>query len=267
MRRKPAPRSSDGARDPDRRGKEERDMADRYALVFEDGRGTLGGVALRLIRLGIDALYSRSVDEAMLLAVQEAPRIRALLFPPDAKPIDLMRLIGQIEQRAPDGPWLQLVAVGPRPGEAERQRLRDLGVGWAVWDPDDDGALRFVVSAALTLPEAVAWRREPRAPTDLLAACRAGSEQRDAIVYTLTARGAFLELARPFPVGERFDLEFPIEGRPVRLAARVLHVNGPDAARRHPWPLGMGVVFEAVPQDISQLLRAYVAVRAERICV
>lgn len=240
---------------------------DRFALVFEDGRGLLGGVALRLIRLGLDALYSQSVDEALLLAGQEAHRIRALFFPADAKPLDLLRVIGIIEQRAPRGPSLQLVAVGPRPEEAERQRLRDIGVGWAVWDPEDDGLLRFVASAALTLPEAVAWRREPRAPTDLLAACRAGSEQRDAIVYTLTARGAFLETPRPFPVGERFELVISLEGRPVRLHARVLHVNLPDAERRHPWPLGMGVMFEAVPEEVSGSLRAYVAARAEQVCV
>ena len=45
-------------------------------LVIDDEDTTLGAVALRMIRLGIDAFYAKDPSEAMLLAQQESERVR-----------------------------------------------------------------------------------------------------------------------------------------------------------------------------------------------
>lgn len=235
---------------------------ERYVLAFDDETGELGDVALRLLRMGFDVLYARSADEAWLLARQEAERIQALLFPPGTDPAHLARITAALT--APEGrrPCV-LVAVGKPPQESVRKQLREAGVGWAVWEPGEDGALRFVVNAATRLPEEVVPRHEPRVPTTRLASFYEGEQRKDAVLYTLSPRGAFLETASPAPVGATVALEIWFSERQFQTLATVQYTCKLSEVGRAKSPAGMGVVFGDLKPPSREFLRAYIARRAE----
>lgn len=242
-------------------------MQDRLALAFEDGTQELGPVAHQLLRAGIDIVYARSTDEAFLLAGQEASRIYALLVSPAVAPGDVVRVARAVEAAAGNSRQLQSVVIGPKADAETRSALREAGVSWAVWDPEDAAALRFVVTAALTLPSEIVPRHEPRVPTSLMASVRHEGERRDALIYTLSALGAFLEVPRPLPVGTKLELEMWFASRIVRTSAEVIYVNAPDASRRHCWPLGMAIVFESLSEKDERSVRRYIEEQASRISV
>jgi hypothetical protein len=231
-----------------------------YALAFDDGANALGPIALRLIRLGVDVLYAKSIDEAWLLAKQEGARIGVLLFPPGVQTEGLARVAACVAAH-PEARLPSLIAVGERPDEATRARLRDAGVSCAVWQPGDDGALRFAVNSAV-LPEAVAPHSEPRAPISLLASFHHEGERRDAVVYTLSAHGAFLETPRPALKDAQIELEIWLYDEAIACAARVAYANEPGEQRRASWPVGMGVVFAELDERLKECIRHYVEERA-----
>ncbi len=242
-------------------------MQDRLALAFEEGSEELGPVAHRLLRAGIDVVYARSTDEAFLLAGQEARRIHALLVSPTVPPDDIVRVAGAVEAAAGDSRQLQRVVIGRKADAATRKALRAAGVSWAVWDPEDAAALRFVVTAALTLPSEIVPRHEPRVPTSLMASIHHEGERRDALVYTLSALGAFLEVPSPLPVGTKLELEMWFASRIVKTSAEVIYTNAPDATRRHCWPLGMAIVFAPLSQKDERSVRKYIEEQTSRISV
>jgi hypothetical protein len=233
-----------------------------YVLAFDDGGSALGPIALRLLRLGVDVLYAKTPDEAWLLAKQEGRRIGVLLFPPDLDPGKLTRVSACARIRA-DGEGPSLIAVGERPDDATRARLREAGVGWAVWEPGDDAALRFAVNAATVLPKEVVPRSEPRAPISLLASFFEGEERRDAVLYTLSTTGAFLETSRPAPKDAQITVEIWLADELLETEARVVYANSPGERRRASWPVGMGVVFAELEPRMRETVRHYVEERAE----
>ena len=239
---------------------------ERYALAFDDDGETLGGVVLRLLRLGTDVLYTKGPDEAFLLARQEAGRIHALLFPPSVRVGDLAR-IAECLRSHPQGRSPSLVVIGSRPDEAARAQLRSAGAEWALWEPDDDGALRFVVNAAMCLPREAELRNEPRIPTYLEASFRLGEHREGAVLYTLSAHGAFLETSRPVPAGTPLQLEICFPKRRISVEAQVRHTIRPGQLQRPPWPPGMGVAFTALDSDVEAFLSGYVEERAARFTV
>jgi hypothetical protein len=232
-----------------------------YALVCDGGREGLGLVALRLLRLGIDTLYAADLDEGCLLAAQEGGRVRAILFPPQWEVGDLAPIVERIDA-TPDVPPPTLVAVGECPSPADRTRLRAAGIRWAVWEPANDSALRFVVNSALLLPSEMVKRNELRVPTNLLGRFRSEAGRQDALVYSLSARGAFLETPRPLPKGSEIDLEIWFPRTVLRTRAQVVYSNAPDGLREPRLPLGMSVVFAELDSGREAYLRRYVAERA-----
>lgn len=235
---------------------------ERYALAFDDDGATLGGVVLRLLRLGTDVLYAASPDEAFLLARQEAGRIHALLFPPSMGLGDLARVAECLESH-PKGRSPTLVVIGSRPDDTARAQLRAAGAEWAVWKPADDSALRFAVSAALCLPRDAEHRDGPRIPTSLDASFKCGDRRDGAVVYTLATRGAFLETPRPLPEGTSLQVELCLPEKRISVEAQVRYATAAGQHRRPPWPGGMGIAFTALDPDAEALLRGYVEQRAE----
>ncbi|UCE87500.1 MAG: PilZ domain-containing protein [Deltaproteobacteria bacterium] len=239
---------------------------ERYALAFDDGGSSLGPIALRLIRLGIDVLYAKTLDEAWLLAKQEGPRIGALLFPPGVDTRGLAR-VSSCAHGARDGGGPSLIAVGESADAATRARLREAGVGWAVWEPGDDAALRFAVNAATLLPSEILPRGEPRAAISLLASFFVGEERTDAVLYTLSTHGAFLETPRPAPKDAEIALELWLADELFETRARVVYANVPGEQRCMSWPVGMGVVFEELDPEMREYVRHFVEERAECFAV
>ena len=234
---------------------------DRYALCFDSDEDCLGEVALRLIRLGIDVVYARSADEAFLLAGDNGQQIRAVVVPPSVAMPDLERVLERISNQQNQEP-VSVVVMGEKPAEEVRARLRLAGAEWAVWNTDDDSALRYAVNGALTLPSEVFERRETRVPTNLMASFWLDDARGDAVIYTLSARGAFLETPRPIPVSTRLQIEVWLPNVRFNTAAKVIYANVPGGRSRASWPVGVGVVFEELADRHEVALRGYITERA-----
>jgi hypothetical protein len=239
---------------------------ERYALVFDSEVDSLGAVALRLLRMGIDVVYAQPGDEALLLADDVSDRVQALIVPPSVSTVELgrisQRLAGSREGKPPS-----VIVIGEPPSEEVRQELRAAGASWAVWNPDDDNALRFAVNGALTLPSELVPRSEPRVPTNLMASFSREGARTDAIAYTLSAKGAFLETPSPESVGSMLQVEIWLPSLRVTTNAKVVYVKEIRDRARASWPVGMGIVFEGMGERREARVRRYVEQRAESTTV
>jgi hypothetical protein len=224
--------------------------SERYALIFDDEKSALGTVALRLLRLGIDTSYAKDPDEAFLWAQQEAGRIRAILFAPGIDIHDVMTLATQVATRAQMEPP-NLIVIGARPEDEVVDRLRKGGVQWALWEPYDESALRWVVNEAMAPAEATGSRQEPRVPTTFLGKTWYRTNRKDVVISSLSVGGAFLESPNPFWEGIELTLEIPLPGGPLVTKATVRYqTEGRNS--------GMGVTFAGLDLDKQMRLESYV---------
>jgi len=155
------------------------------------------------------------------------------------------------------------LAVGSAPAPEIRQRLRELGFTLALWRPFDDHTLRFQVNRAF-----LRARREGPARSELRAplACRVNihtaGRRKEAQLYNLSERGAFLETPRPSMVGTEIDVELQLPTGPRSLPASVQHTNVPGNLLRSQVPLGMGIRFRDPSPTVSDDLARIVAQRS-----
>ncbi len=236
------------------------------ALIIDDEQNTLGEVALRLLRLRIDLFYSKEPGEALLLAQQEADRIRTLLFPATVDIDEIKPILESLDSLKPEIDHV-LIVMGERPGDATRERLRAGGVERALWKPFDESALRSVVSDSMVCLDAIHPRKDVRLPTTLLGRAFIGAKRKDAIVATLSMGGAFLEIPSPFPEGSQMSLAIALPGGSVNVRAQVVnaHYPGSDAASQQ--PCGMGVQFLNLAGADEECTRAFLKEIGERFCV
>jgi hypothetical protein len=239
---------------------------ERSALIVDDPETRLGEVSLRLLRLGIDVFYTKDLDEAQLLARQEAPRIGAVVFPPDldaAALAGLARRIGASRR----GVAPTLLVVGEEPDAERKAALRASGIERALFEPYDESTLRFVVNAAVHGGSEGDPRRETRVPVTLRGRVYMGLRRKDVLVSTLSAAGAYLETPHPDEPGSqlRIELDLPGDGGPLFAKARVEYVPDPNARRG--LPMGMGVVFQPLAGPDEARLRAFIHEQAQRFVV
>ncbi len=238
----------------------------RAALVVDDTQATLGDVAMRLLRLGIDVFYSKDHDEAWLLAQEEAQRIYALLFSPGVAADGITNILDCLETHAASVPRT-LVTIGQRPDDDTRERLRACGVQWALWEPYDESALRSVVSAAMSSGVGENSRREPRLPTTLLGRAFMGIHRKDVIIYTLSAKGAFLETPSPYLTGSQITVEVALPGDSFVAKANVVYRKDAREAGPAAQPNGMGVEFSKVDPRSEEKLRKFLEEQTDRFAV
>jgi diguanylate cyclase (GGDEF)-like protein len=236
---------------------------ERRALLLDDEEKSLASLALRLMRLGFDTHYINDVAEAQLLISQEGARIGLIITSPQ---VDLDALGGLLRQlgAALDGTRPRLVIAGEEPDAARRAMLREAGTSWVLWAPFDDAELRFMMSSALARPEELADRKEVRVPTNLTVRLRTGSRRETAVLSTLSARGAFIELSDPLSPGSWLRLEFEFDRMLVRGFASVEHQQPEEADDRTSAPSGMDVVFRDMGEEATATLREAVQSRAAR---
>ena len=235
-------------------------------LVIDDDDTTLGGVALRMIRLGIDVFYVKDPNEALLLAQQESERVRVLAFPPSVRLSDVTGIRDRLEAGGSAGPPTLLV-IGERPDDRVHARLRRGGVSLALWDTEDDSALRQIVVTAMASCEGHAERREPRTPTTLLGRVFVGIHRKDVIVSTLSEGGAFLETPTPFEPGTRVTLELELDGGAFIGKAEVVYSRDSEGPRQPEQPCGMGVTFMALGPAAEKRLKEFLAKNEGRFSV
>ena len=238
----------------------------RAALVVDDPQATLGDVVLRLLRLGIDVFYSKDHDEAWLLAQEEAQRIYALLFSPGVAADSIASIVDCLETHAASVPRT-LVTIGQRPDDDTRERLRACGVQWALWEPYDESALRSVVSAAMSGGLGENSRREARLPTTLLGRAFMGIHRKDVIIYTLSAKGAFLETPSPYLTGSQITVEVALPGDSFVAKANVVYSKDAREAGPAAQPNGMGVEFSKIDPRSEEKLRKFLEEQKDRYSV
>lgn len=204
------------------------------------------------------------VEDALALMRQNEVEYSALLIPSDYETKGLKKILKQLVALAPPE-GLSLVSVGPQPNNDQRKRLRGAGIRMAVWDPIDDGVLRFQINRALNRDQETNKRDTTRVPTFLLARVFVGGREKDAVVYSLSATGAFLDTPRATMDGAEIELEIRIPGSSIRTRATVVFCNVPGNLQRPKLPLGMGVRFEGLEKAQLKLLREYIHQRVAEL--
>jgi len=221
-------------------------------LLVDDGSGSLGTVALRLGHLGIDVHYASAVDEAHLFIAQERENIRLIAFTPTIDPVEARNVLDNLTQTI--GEERHFIVIGERPDDARRLELREMGVDWVLWAPFNDAELRYVAKRAMTLREDLVARAEIRVPVDLTASVWSGERREVAVVSSLSAGGAFIELSEPFEEGDSLRIDLDLGSDHFRGFARVVHVQIEDPDQPSETS-GVGVRFYGTERDEQRLLR------------
>jgi len=210
-------------------------------LVLDLGKQSFGALALRLVRLGVDAVLAAGLDEAELMAREEQVRIRGLLLPAEASGGEVDRVLESICAHA--GMGAEGIAVlGPRPDEDALQELRQRGVGLRLWDPIEDRDLRFLASSLLWLGSDEDLRLDIRIPTALPGLATRGRDARTVTVGDLSPSGARIESAVPFALGSDIELEIALPGGSAATVAGVVRWGVEGDAQPGVAP-GFGVEF------------------------
>lgn len=237
----------------------------RSVLLLDGASHRLAQVAERLHALGFSAVRAKTPEEALQLI--ESPRydIRAALLPPDLPVTNLTGALEALRERG--ARRLVCVGVGARPSLEGLDRLRSAGVELALWNPLDDATLRFQVNRALSAFQGESLRREVRAPLDARVRFSAGGRQKDATIYTLSARGVFLTTPRPSMRGASVAVELPLPSESLAVGGRVLYTNVPGNLQKASLPIGMAVEFTALTREAEESIRRSVSQRALALVV
>jgi hypothetical protein len=230
------------------------------ALCFGEEFDVLAG---RLLLLNFRAVRAASTEDGVRTLERSGEPIRAALLAVPQALGDLGFALGRLRDHAPS-PYLHFVATGPQPGRRELEELHRAGVEFALWKPFDNAALRFVLNEALQDPNSGESRNGLRAPTAMLARVFSAAGQKAALVYNLSERGAFLETLRPTSAKGHVRVELPLPTGTVTLAARVVTTNVPGNIQKPNLPMGMGVEFTDVSEEMRHTLAEHVGAMAER---
>ena len=232
---------------------------DRSVLLLDGPSGRLAGLRDRLSGLGLSAILAKDPAEGARAFEKRSPPAVAVVVP-EFGGAALREALASLGEKAPEHD-LGFVATGPAPDAQTRARLREAGVRLALWEPFDDGALRFQLNRARHRKGD--GRDEMRIPTTLLARIITQDRPRDAIIYNLSARGAFLETPRAHLRGAQIEIEIPLPSGVVRVRARVRFHNVAGNLQRTNLPFGMGIEFTGVPRDATEAIRVYVEERSK----
>lgn len=223
----------------------------RLALILDDEAGQMGELALRLVRLEVRVLYANDFDETVLLAQQAPDDVGSVLVPSHRALEWLPRILKRL--RLPPG---AVVPVGERPDDGSVESLRSEGVRWALWNPEDDRALRFVVTTAISETDATETRTELRVPTRLEAVVLRGPLERPSEILNLNDTGALVAIDPPLPAGGRIKLRLSLGEEALTLGGKVMwSTEHPEV---HTIEAGsvVGIRFEEVdPDDRAALMR------------
>jgi hypothetical protein len=232
---------------------------ERFALILDPEGGDLGLEALGLIERGIDPLYAKEIEEAVLLA-QEEDRVGALVMPGTLPLESLDDVLARVAPVLWAGSGAVVVAAPPR----ERARLRDLrdrGIRWVLYAPYDAAELRFAVAAALATEDDLDPRSGLRVPIRLDAVVHSEGGERSGCIRNLSLGGAYVAVPDPPGVGSEVAIDLGLGDCPLRAEGRVAHRlarSQPGRAEREP---GFGVAFRPLSEADQRLLDGFIRER------
>lgn len=233
----------------------------RYAMIFDSEAGELGRVAIELIELGIDALYVNDVDEATLLAEQEADRLAAVVIPASCTLPEVDALLARVCTRACGARSLMVVGLEPEPAKLAAYRERQ--ITWALWEPFENRDLRYALTAAMSADGTDA-RKALRVPSNIETAVFSGRHRNDAVVHDLSVSGAYLASPTPFLEGTLLSLDIALPNGPLVAKAEVVYSKTAEQPGRRDVPDGMGVVFSRFLGDSEATLVDFIQAWVER---
>ena len=234
-------------------------------LVVDAGAEPLTPIAQRLAQLGFHALRAKTTDQALETLSGSRYDVRAVVLPYDLPVFDLERAL-----QAFRGPGLagapSLIAAGARPDADRRALLRRAGIEFALWNPVDDHTLRFQLNSALAGggPSALS-RAAARVPTNWPTQVQTGRRSKQAKIYSLSARGAFLSTASPSMPNSRVALSVPLPDADRIVRGKVVMTNVPGNLIKANLPIGMGVAFTDLDPALAEAIEAYTRERSDRL--
>jgi hypothetical protein len=238
-------------------------LAGRPQLLSAD----LRRLAMRLETMGYPVAHAEAAKGAHALFIDRGAGRAAILpagladLPSSALEDTTRALHGLAPSRK-----LTILAWGAQPGPSARQRLREAGVELALFEPIENGVLRFQVNRALT-PATAARRRALRAPIEAPVEMRFRLRTQSARVYSMSASGAYILADEPLRAGRKLTLEVPVGRLHPRTRARVVLAN-PAADRAHPdLPAGMAVAFEEIDHAYAAVIQRLVEERLAALAV
>lgn len=216
--------------------------AETRVLLVDDERVGFGPLALRMMRIGAGVHLVRDLDAAVAFIEEDEPRLDLLVVSAEVDLDGLAALRERIEKTNVSRP-LRVLVIGEAVDDARRRSFRQARVDWLVTGPVEDADLRFFVGAARFQGDHPRRQRAVRVPVETMAWIRAGDERRVGTMTSLSRRGAFIETADAYDVGQSIRVEFKVDGVHARVFGSVGYREEAASAGGIVHPAGIGVVF------------------------
>ncbi len=192
---------------------------------------------------GLRVVRAATPDAVARLARLPEYAFRVALISADFPVPALEAAVQPLRERLDEGDLVGVV-YGERPAPEAGEDLERMGFTLTLWRPFDDHTLRFQLNRAFLRGRRMgAARTELRVPMDCRAKVTGGHRSKEAFVYSLSRRGAFLATPRPSATGAKVEVNLMLPDRQLTLPARVVHTNVPGNLQRACAPIGMGVRF------------------------
>jgi len=237
-----------------------------HVLMVEALDGSSTRLAERMMPFCIEPVLVPELAEAQEILEERRVAISAVLIPTDLSTQNLKKALKNLRKVGPAS-GLTFVSFGQPPRPDERKQLRGAGLSIALWEPYDDGTLRFQLNRGVCGDRDEHHRASPRVPTYLLARAFVGDRAKDAVLYSLSEGGAFLETPRASMDGAQLEIELRLPTGPVRVKGQVMFSNVPGNLQQPNLPLGMGVRFCSIGSADSKAIADYVHERLEQLNV
>jgi len=235
-------------------------------ILLESPDGSGDRFAERALAFGIEPLLAQDFEHAKTLLARHGSAITSILIPTTITASELASQLKAL-RKVGRGSQLIFVSMGKPPTDPDRTLLRKAGLSVALWEPYDEGTLRFQLNRALGGDRDAHARSHPRVPTYLLARVFVADRVKEGVVYSLSLGGCFLETPRAIMDGARIEVELDVRGGTVRIPGRVAFCNVPGNLQRANLPLGMGVEFDPTAGEDGVRLGNFIAERLKALNV
>jgi hypothetical protein len=212
----------------------------------------------QLVRLGVEPIRVADLDDAVKVVKARQYVISAILVPSDAPVKIVDKALKSMRRREP---VLPAMAYGKMPDPAQSKLLRQSGVLLSLWDGYDEGVLRFQINRLVSGEHKRSARRCRRAPIHSPIRVVVGGREKSGVLYSLSEGGCFIETPRASMDGARLRMIFDLQGLTLEIDGVVVFANVPGNLQRPNLPLGMGVRFEAIPDDARNPIAAFIQQR------